>query len=226
MRYWCVFIILLICGSVAADDFMYTKAGYTAQMRRKLGYAQSNIGALPDADAEAFIEEGVAFAMPLVRASKQIRMVVTSYQVNDYALDSTTLGVISVWWKSGSYFKALQHLPISEWDKVEHKTTSGQSDTLLKRPSYYDFSDSVLSLYPVPSVSGDTIRILSWNDIGNVVALDTLKAIPQQYRIVVLNYATWAAALSRSDVRAQGFYEALVSSVGALNSALNRIESK
>lgn len=65
-----------------------------------------------------------------------------------------------------------------------------------RRPDYYDYTDSLLFLYPVPIIAGDTIRILAWTKVP-APSSDSLVSIPIEYRDAVLKYATYMTAKSR-----------------------------
>ena len=216
-------IVLVLCGSVLADDFLDSREDYRIQIRRKLGFTTSSSGAATDGNLDAFVSEGVAYTMPLIRSSKQEQTFVTSYETASYALDTTTIGVEAVWIKHRDTIKVLVPLPIAEWGEKTHEYTRGQKLSRLKRPSYYDWTDSLLYLFPVPT-RGDTVHVMGWHDLGDITTDTLLTSIPQQYRVVVLNYATWKCALANMDSRAPTFKALLDESVANLNAVLNRRE--
>lgn len=203
-------LLVLVASQLMAADVLETWDDYRVAMRRKLGYDTAATGLLTDANAAAFIREAVVQIVPLVQARKQITSVVTTYKNYTYALDTTLTGILAVWWSKNDSIKVLKYVPINSWSEQEHKKTSGESVPFLQRPSFYDYTDSLLLVYPSPSLNfGDTLRIKGLHRISSVLTDSTLSEIPQKYRMPVLNYATWVAAVARTDPHATTLFQLL-----------------
>ena len=208
-RIFVVALLSLVSPAMAAD-VLETWEDYSVAARRSLGYDTVSTGLLTDANARAFIRVAVVQIVPIAQSRKEITSVVTTYKNYTYALDTSLTEILSVWWSKNDTVKTLRFMPVSRWHLQEHKKTGGGNDPLLKRPSFYDFTDSLLLVYPAPSaVFGDTIRIMGTHRIRAVLTDSTLDEIPQIYRPAVLNYVTWSAANARQDHRSSSFFDLL-----------------
>ena len=217
--------VLLIGGPVLAQDFVETKAEYRKQIRLKLGVDTSSSGYLTDDAANAFISEALTFALPLIKGKKIVTSFVTAYRDGDYPLDPTMDGIFAVWWSQNDSVKPLSYLPISQWGNADHQSTKGNPEGALKRPSYYDYSDDSLFVYPIPYASiGDTIKVLGWAEEVSTATDTSFAQIPQKYRTVIVNYAAWLAAEARSDPRAERIFQVLLWSLQAVNGNPGELE--
>jgi hypothetical protein len=216
-----LFIFLLIPVGLRAADVLETWDDYSVAARRSLGYDTVSTGLLTDANARAFIRVAVIQIVPISQSRKEITSFITTYKNYTYDLDTSLTKILSVWWSKNDSIKTLLYKPISQWSLQEHKATTGDNNPLLKRPSFYDFTDSLILVYPAPSdVFGDTIRIMGTHRIRSVLTDSTLDEIPQIYRPSVLNYITWSAANARQDSRSSSFFDLLGWSLSHLGRAI------
>lgn len=191
-------LLLVLTGGVAsAADFMDSFSAYRSQIRRKLGVDVTNTTYISDSTLNEYIREGVVMVAPLVKGDRAIRTVNVQYRRTDYTLDSLVTGVQSVTICKNDTVKALLYVPQNLWYQQEHRTTVGQQDGYLKRPSYYDYFDNTLLIYPPPTLLGDTIKINTWQKIGNISAVTSLTNLHPFARVAVLKYACWQAAQGR-----------------------------
>ena len=197
-----------------AGDFVGSFAEYRKAIKRKCGIDMSNTAWLPDSTMNDFVKEAVAAVNPIVMGRKIIDTIASILsQENTYEIDSNMIGVFSVAWRNGDSVKSLVPVPRTLWHQQPHQTTIGQIDGYLKYPSYYDFIDGYVSVFPVPRISGDTVGdtlngafvVTGWSLVPDLTSGASISLIPQQYRATILEYATWKVAEAKQHPLAAGF---------------------
>jgi len=197
---WPLLFILFVAVNVSAADFLDDFTGYGVKMRQSLGISGSATGMLDDTTANNFVREAIVTLSPLIKPRKATTTIITTYRQNAYSLDTLVSGIIAVEWSKNDSVKSLVYVPRNLWYEQYSKVTKDKKDPYQQRPSYYDFIDGTIYLYPVPSaVRGDTIKIMGWEKLPNFISADTLEIIPLIYRVAILKYAVYLAARARSN---------------------------
>lgn len=202
----------------AAEQFATFKA-VRYSVRQSLGFDTSSINALTDSALNVIIREGIVVVNNAAHCDKVEWVFTTAYLDNTYDIDSNIIGIISVRWQKSDSVKSLLYVPQNQWYTQEHKTTSGQKDGYLRRPSSYDYTDDVLFLYPTPTIKGsdyDTIFVVGWRAIPSLDTVSTLSAIPEKYRPIVVKYTSWQAALRARRELAASFQEQFIGLLGGV----------
>ena len=203
-------LLLVLLGTipVQAASWLDARDDYAVAARVKLGIATGSTGYLSDSTASLLFNEAVTAILPVNRGIKRITKIVTSVYQDTYALDTTLIGIEGVRWTKRDSVKSLMYLPVSKWNQP-HDETGGQTSTL-NRPSFYDYTDSLLVVYPCPSYpGGDTLEVWGWHRLGNTDT-DTLPTkIYERYRVAILYHMVWNFAKSRQDPRTQIFFDEL-----------------
>ena len=192
MKKLIIIFLILLCGNVLSADFCENFEEYRRQIKRNL-HLDTASTAISDTTLNQFIRQGVIKVMPLIQAIKSTDLFVTVHRQGVYTLDSTVVGVLNVEWSKNDSLKSLLYSPKEIWHEKELKTLAGER-SYDGRPSFYDYIDNTIYLYPVPFRNGDSIRVSVYRKINSISALDSLILIPQKYRVAVLEYATWISA--------------------------------
>lgn len=217
-----LFALLLFATPLSASDFLGTFKQYRNHIKRKLHIDTSNVSILADTTLNEFIREAVITNMPLTQADKVKLVDTTIGRQNAYALDTTLLSVDAVLWNKYDSVKAISYKPMSLWYIELRDGTSGKIGGYDKRPSFYDYDDDNLYLYPTPNITGDTIEIYGWRKVPDIAAHDSLGVIPQAYRPVIAWWATYLAADAISSPRAETIKAAYEEALARLNLTINR----
>lgn len=188
-------LLLFICPNTYSADFVDSFQEYRHQIKRKLGHDTSSTSPA-DTTYNQMIREAVIKIMPIVQGRKESFSFVTTYRSDSYALDTTVSGVMSVYWSKNDSIKTLIKAPKESWYSLKRDDESilANKEGYQSRPSYYDYVDGTLFLFPTPPRNGDTIRYDAYTKINSITALDSLSLIPQRYRIVILEYASYLMA--------------------------------
>jgi hypothetical protein len=189
-------IVILLCSSVFASDFVLTLSDYRAQIKRRLNVLPSNTTWMSDSVMNQLIREAIVTVNPQVEGVKVSRTLLTDYHKLAYKIDTSVISIKSVLWRNGDTIRPLQYMAMESWISLQHQSTDGAPDNYLSRPSVYDYTDDSLYLFPVPTISDDTIQYFGSQKITGIMARDTIGTLPQKYRIPVLNYATYLVAVS------------------------------
>ena len=222
MRYVLVLLLVLMAPSLMAADFLDDYLQVRKQIVRSLGY-DSAVTAQPldSITMNQFIREGAIAVAPLVRAKKSQQSFVTTAKTSDYSLDSLTISILSVWWQNDDSIRVLEYRPISTWRLLDHKTTLGVEYPFTK-PSYYDYTDDKIYLYPVPGVADDTIKMITIEKVNDISTTSgVLTAFPSAFRIPIFKYALWRTAAAVRHPMRNEFYQDYRASMADLNAALN-----
>lgn len=194
-----VLLLVLIGGAASAADFLSTFSEYRSQIRIKLNVSINNTTYLSDSTIDQFVREGIVQIAPLLHGDRGVYAIPsgTQFRKDSYVLDTFVQGVQSVVISKNDTVKALLYVPKSRWYQMEHRSTSGQKDPYLKRPSYYDYYDNTLYLFPAPTLTGDSIKVEVWRKIPNISTSPTLSNLHQSARLSVMKYAAWQAAQAK-----------------------------
>jgi hypothetical protein len=204
-----LFLILLCAIPVQAASYLDSRTDYYSALRTKFGVITSTSGYAGTTTCSLLFNEAVVAILPINQGIKRITKIVTSYKQDTYALDTTLIGIDYVRWTKADSVKSIEYLPASMWSRQAHKTTDGQ-DGYLKRPSFYDRTDSLIVLFPPPTnTTPDTIEIWGWHRHATADT-DTLPTeIPERYRLSVLYHMCWNLAKARQDPRVALFSDEL-----------------
>jgi len=203
-----LFLILLYAIPVQAASWLDARDDYAVAARVKLGIATGSTAYLSDSTASLLFNEAATLILPINRGIKRITQIVTTTYQDTYTLDTTLIGIEAVRWTKRDSSKPLVYLPVSQWSQAHNETLDKKKT--LNRPSFYDFTDSLIVLYPSPThPTGDTIEIWGWHRLGKTDT-DTLPTqIYERYRLAILYHMVWNFAKSRQDPRAAEFKEEL-----------------
>lgn len=192
-----IFLTCLLCVSVqAGNDYLDSFTDYDTAVRQALGLDPAGTVYIDTASVHQFTRDGVILLTPVLKAVQTQKTVITVRGINVYTLDTLQVGITSVVWSKGDSVKGLVPVPQTEWYKQTHTSCIGQEDPFLKRPSFFDFDDNKLFIFPSPVVAGDTIRINGYLKVPATDTLGTLRIsdVKQRYRPVILSYVVWQAA--------------------------------
>lgn len=215
-----VFLILLSSGVVYSADYAESFADYRSQIKSNLNINTSNTSYVTDTVMNQMIRQAVIMVNASLRPIKNRISITTTHRVGVYSLDTTVLGVIDVSWHKNDSVKTFLFKPKTYWYQGEVQSTFGKKG-YEARPSYYDFIDDEVYLYPAPFVTGDTITITAWQKVQDLAKYDNLSTIPQQYRVPIVLYATYLIALSKQHPSTATYLQNYVNSISAINKALN-----
>ena len=216
-----LFILLLfISGNIMSADFVDDFGGYRSQIKRNLGHDTTSVSP-SDSAYNQFIRQAVIKVMPIIQGKKKSFSFITNYRDDSYDLDSTVNGIISVYWSKNDSIKTLLKAPKDQWYtlKKDDENIVSQKSGYQNRPSYYDYIDDIIYLYPSPPRNGDTIKYEAYTKVTNIDnATDSLQAVPQKYRVAILEYATYLVAQSlqhpSANLYRQDFSESVQSLLG------------
>ena len=194
-----VFILsMFVCPIASAADYLETFVDYRWEMRRALGLDTTSSGVLDDTTANQFIRQAVFQITPILKPRLIEERILTVANNNIYSLDTLTIGISSVQWRRKDSAKSLIYAPRSVWYQLQvNPNITNEENPYDQRPSYYDYADSQIFLYPIPGIANDSIYIMSWFKLPTIYAGDSLFQIPVQYRSAVLRYAVYLVAQSR-----------------------------
>jgi hypothetical protein len=210
--------VVIGCDTSNAD-FLLTTANYRNQIKRKMNIAISNTTWETDTVLNELLREAIITVNPIIRGYKTTLTKVTRVDSSDYSLDSL-IGIMSVVWKRSDTVRSIPYLPREKWATITPQNTYGYGDAYLERPIVYDYTDNLISLFPVPSTS-DTIKIVGFQKIPNITVITQVSEIPQRYRVAVLKYATWLVARAHQHPYAQSYLDEYHESLNFLVSLPN-----
>ena len=192
---WRTLIVLALTIGVANASFLDAFSSYRTQIRMRLGFATTST-ALTDTLLNTCLRQAVVQVNNEVGGYRVVRTILTAPSTYSYPLDSTIAPENVSVRMPGQVLKPLRFRERSGWDSVLHTATVGQKDPLLQRPSYYDFTDTRLFVYPPPYLV-DTLEIVGIQRVQGLDTLSTLTQIPERYRTLIFLYATQLVAQSR-----------------------------
>lgn len=186
----------MLCATVQADQLDKFR-DYRYAIKQALGLDTAST-MYSDTTIHQNIRLAVLNVTPITQYRQKEFTFLTTYKQNRYALDTLIAGIIALEWKKLDSVKSLVFAPKASWYQLPIKQTKDEQEAYIRRPSYYDYTDSLLFLYPVPILVGDTMRILAWTKpVATAADSLSLTVIPIEYRDAVLKYATYMTAKSR-----------------------------
>lgn len=203
------------------SDYMDATVDYRSMIKRKNGIATASTQWLSDSTLNELVKEGVIEVSNVVGPYVGTKNVYTQYKQMTYPLDSLVLRVIDVSWKKGDSIKSLIPKPMNDWASINRKFCEGYTD-YEARPDVYWRVGSSLNVYPAPYIEAETLLVTARLRIPNITAGSSLTLIPQNYRVAILKYATWQAALIKQSPLAGEFEKQYLESVAVLK---NTVES-
>ena len=204
-------------GDLFLDDFQ----NYRHSIRTSLGL-DTNSTVFADTTLNDFTRQAVYHIIPTIQLRQKEFTFATTYKNNRYALDTSIMQIIAVEWFNVDSIKSIIYAPKSSWYQLPVKQTKGEPKAYSRRPSYYDFTDSLIFLYPVPIIVDDSIRILASTKLPDFNVKDTLDVVPIEYRDAVLKYATYLAARSRLHPLTQLFFQEYQETIANIRRAYGR----
>lgn len=209
----------VICNDTVGGDFLLTLADYRAQIKHKMGVGQTNTTWLTDSVLNQLVREAIVTVNPIMRGYKTSITRVTRFDSSDYPIDSL-VGISSVVWHKDDTARSIPYLAKEKWATLATQNTYGGDDPYLERPQVYDYTDAVISFFPVPT-SEDTIQINGWAKIPNITVISAVSQIPQKYRVAVLKYASFLVARAKQHPLIQTFLDEYHESVAFLMAGNN-----
>ena len=202
-----VIIFFLFTVVSHSANYLDSFSSYRSQVKTALNVSTSDVTYLADTTLNQLIREGVNEIIPMVQAKKQTFSDTTLARKGAIALDSLAVGVRYVYWSKNDSVKTLLYVPKEQWYQLEVKilNVNDKENPYNNRPSYYDYDESYIYLYPVPYITGDTIKYDAFSKIKNISAVTALSDIPVQYRNVILKYVIFKAAESKQHPLTQQF---------------------
>ena len=221
-----ILLILLVFSlfalPVASADVLEVFEQYRHGIKQSLGLDITS-SAIADTTLNEYVRRAVLQIIPLLKPRFIEDSIVTTANDNIYSLDTLTLGISSVQWRTKDSVKSLIYAPRAIWYQLSvNPNLASEENPYNKRPSYYDYADSLLFLYPIPTITSDTFWIMSWYKLPAAVSTDSLFQIPIQYRPAVLRYATYLAGRSRQHPLTEIFYRDYQEIVAILKQAYSR----
>jgi len=217
-------IVLMLVSTVRSADLLENFTDYRHLMRMNLGVDTTDVEYLPDTNANQFIRVAAVTIVPITQSNKAIFIDTTAYKKSAYDLDSAILGIIAVQWVKQDTIKTFNYLPMEQWNLPFNEQLSDGSEEFPKsrRPLVYEYIEGKLFLNPTPIMGGDTLRIIAWRKVLDIAVEDSLSTIPQQYRVPVLQYATWLAARSKQHPLTAMFKESYIEAIAIVGQSLNK----
>jgi len=190
-------IIMLISATASGADVLETLSDYRFTIRQQL-----NLGTLPndtnvigDSVLNNIVRLSAVLIVPSIKGDVFETTFVTVRGVSRYRIDSLFVGLFHAEWAKNDSVKSFLYLPKQVWyekDLMPLNTKTGYE----ARPSYYDYVQDLVLLYPPPHIYDDTIRVMGWKRMAPIASDTLMTAIPQQYRPAVLARALYVAARS------------------------------
>lgn len=209
-----IIVFLLLAHSAFASEWLSS----FSQMRSLVRSALNTSGTtyVSDSTLNEFIREAIVTINPQLRGEREVKSFTTSHSQNTYALDTLTIDIISVEWSYNDTIKSLVYVPRSQWGEQTHKETKDKSG-YEKRPSFYDFTDSLIFLYPTPTKTGDTIKVLGVQRLTGMDTLTSLLAMPEAYRVAILKHVIWRLSSSKQHPLTEMYWQDDLSSRNSLS---------
>ncbi len=226
-----VVVLVVIClPTVYADDFLDSLREQCALVRQNLNIA-TNGSQLEDSVVAKYIREGYCILAPAVKGRQVRDTIVTVQYQEDYVvatgvtgIDSTLIEILKVRMSNKDTIKTIKHAAQEVWDTLfpEGYTLKGRTG-MTAHPSYYDWVQGRITLYPVPYIAGDTIIIDGVARVHTIMTDSTFVAqFPVIYRPLVTTYATvrQAEAIEKYD-KAKFYWELLLYQSQIMNLNVN-----
>lgn len=217
-----VFVVLFLYVPIRGAGVLEVFQNYRHAIKQSLGLDTAS-SAIADTTLNEYVRRAVLQITPLLQPRLVEDSIVTTANENIYSLDTLTVGISSVQWRNVDSIKSLIYAPREVWYQLKvNPNTSNEGNPYDQRPSYYDYADSQIFLYPIPTIADDAFYIMSWFKLSNAHEKDSLFQIPVQYRMAVLGYATYLTARSRQHPLTELFLRDYQETVAILKQAYSR----
>lgn len=221
-----VFLIVLCASTVNAADLLDDITDIRTFIRLELGYDSASSGPMSDGHLDLYTRIAVVVVNPLIQGMTIIDSNQTlSVNVNRYAIDTTMVNVLSVEMKAADSVVAFVYIPREVWYQQQRTITSVANPW----PSNYDYTDDNVFVFPTPTyseVNNDTLMIVGVRKVLNLMVDDSLnvelKLIPQKYRYVIAEYATYRVARAIEHSMIQIIRQDLIDAARSVNIIFNK----
>lgn len=191
---------LLICfmflaGRAFGSDILESLADYRFTIRQQLNIPLSDTNQLNDSTLNNLVRLSAVLMVPSIKGDVFETTFVTVRGVSRYRVDSLFIGVFHAEWNKGDSIKSFLYLPKQLWYEKE-VTNLKAKQGYESRPSYYDYVQDLIFLYPPPHHYDDTIRVMGWKKVPPIATMNALTVIPVEYRPAVMSRALYMAARS------------------------------
>lgn len=206
-QFLALLFVLLIGSAFAADQtFLADFDDCYRSIRLNHGYSEDNTDFATDSVLSWYLRQSVVEVACFVMGYEFDTSVITSQDVAKYGFGASSdiWGISSVIWSKGDSTKALKYIPAQLWPDMEHQTCVGKQQ-YEARPSYYDWSDDYLRVYPAPNEDAETLIVNAYGLAEDVDTTSDMDSVRVYYRMAIVNHATWKLAIARSDPRADAF---------------------
>jgi len=204
MRRLLTIVVFMVIAGSARAEILSTVAGAMYRARADLNVDTTDTEYLSNAEAGHRIKEAVSLINRLVgdnRTNTTIPMAINTYVY--HLPDSSAADTLNRWWESivsvqfvrADTIKTLLRVPRAMWYEKDHQFSKG-SKGLLAHPSYYDYYDDSLYVFPVPS-RVDTLTVTTTDKITSLNAITTLISIDEVYRPAIVKYVVYETAKAR-----------------------------
>jgi len=188
-----IFILMAVASSTSAE-ILATVASAMYRARADLNVDTTDTEYLPTIEATHRIREAVSLINHLLmdnRTNTAIPLAVNTYK---YGLDSLET-ITSVQFIRGDTIKTLSYVPRAQWYEMENQFSKGLNG-MLAHPSYWDYYDDTIYIFPVPS-RVDTLYATANDEIFGLDTLTLLSGIDEVYRPAIIKYVVYETAKIR-----------------------------
>lgn len=230
MKYLWFVLTLLLAVQVMGADFLDDRTEYVYEIRRALGYDTAST-VISTSDGISLVKQSVNRTCALLYAVKNDKVQTTTYQQSTYTLDTLCIKVLNVFISKNDSLFPLRYAPSWQWPSLVDQSTKSVGDlgpgnemlqARLKRPRFYDYTDSKLYIFPVPTIPrGDTLHIICAEKVPNIDTATNLSVIPVKFRQLVLDYAVLRAAMQLQHPLLQFYQQNYDQTWKTLNETIN-----
>lgn len=206
--------------SAKSADFLDSFSNYRYQIRTGLNISTTNTTYVSDSTMNQLIREAIVEVDSRLMPIRDTSYVLTTNGMSAVSIDTNIVGIIDAYWKKSDSLKSLLYAPKEQWYQFEIKTLLDQVD-YKARPSYYDYMDGIIFLYPVPVFDNDTIILTTWRKVRFISDTTTLSSIPIRYRQAVLDCARYKVAFIKQHPLTEVYNRNYIESMKLLNSIYN-----
>jgi len=163
-------MVLIVSTAYGAEDYLDSLQEYSAVISQNLNISTTS-KACPDSMKFRSVRSAAIVVAQAIYGNFMLDTVVATADDYDYALDSL-IKVKYVNFKSTDTVLPLIFTPMVEWRSLKiPRTLTGQSG-VLAHPSYYDWDNGYLFLYPTPHAA-DTFIVYGFGKLANIISDST-----------------------------------------------------
>lgn len=188
-----VIFVLFATVAFSAEDYLDSLQEYSAVISQNLNISTSS-SSCPDSMKFRSVRSAAIVVAQAIYGNFVLDTVVATANDYDYGIDSV-LKIKYVTFKNTDTVLPLTYAPMVEWRNLKiKKTLSGQAGALA-HPSFYDWDNGYLFLYPTPSVA-DTFIVYGYGKLINIIGDSTFVTnLEVNYRPALEACATSLTAL-------------------------------